>query len=311
MERQSNTYARTEELRPAALVGELAAVFVGLLLALECVTACVLLVRRAQGAMAVTASPGWLFLWMALAVAVTIVTRLAVGRNAQRGNDLTIAVARYLPALALVLTALALTSFRAPWVVVLLWAMVAAEEAVVGLALREGLPGAIGRFGFPVPRGRPTVRTPSRTRAVAPSITEHVEHADAVSEPAEDRDAPGRDAVLPSAQFAQRLERVRSVRGADLLAGTLTTRFVPGQVTAHVHVAFCPPFSRVPQLDFRQVAGPAARVKVGQVLPHGVRFDVKLEGPAAEPATLCLEMRATDAAESTEPVPRGNSASNQ
>ena len=96
-----------------------------------------------------------------------------------------------------------------------------------------------------------------------------------------------------------------------MLAGTLTARLAPGQVTAHVHVAFCPPFPRVPQLDFRQVAGPPARIKVGQMLPHGVRFDVRLEGPSTEPATLCLEVRASHAAGPVEPAPGGNPASNQ
>ena len=96
-----------------------------------------------------------------------------------------------------------------------------------------------------------------------------------------------------------------------MFSGSLTARIVPGQVTAHVHVAFCPPFANVPQLDFRQVSGPTARIKVGQVLPHGVRFDVKLEQPATDSASLCLEMRASHAAEASTLAPEGNLGSNQ
>ena len=95
-----------------------------------------------------------------------------------------------------------------------------------------------------------------------------------------------------SARFAQRIERVQAVDGRDILAGTLSTRLAAGQVTAHVHVAFCPAFESVPRLDFRQAAGPAARIKLGQVLPHGARIDVKLDAPPAEPVFLELEVRA-------------------
>jgi hypothetical protein len=39
------------------------------------------------------------------------------------------------------------------------------------------------------------------------------------------------------------------------------------------------------------VAGPTSRVKLTQVLPHGVRIEVKLDRPG--PATIALELSAT------------------
>jgi hypothetical protein len=309
MDGQSTTHVQRDDLRPAALAGDLIAVLVGLLLALEFVIAGVLLVRRSQGALAPAASPGWLIVWMALAVVVAAATRLTVGQRA--GNHAGMAAAaRYLPAAALILTALALTSFRAPWVVFLIWAMVAVEEGAMGFVLRDGLSGTLDRIGIHRPHRWPGTRAPFKSGIGAPEGDEPPPAATARLSPAHPS-LTGGDGIASTTQFSQRLERVRSMGGSDLLAGTLTARFAPGQVTAHVHVAFCPPFQCVPQLDFRQVAGPPARIKVGQTLPHGARFDVKLEGPTAEPATLCLEMRASHAADPAEPPPGGNPASNQ
>lgn len=307
MDGQSSTHARTDDFDPAALAADLATVFVGVLLALECVIAGVLLVRRAQGALSVTASPGWLMTWMALAVAVTAAARLALGKYGKGDAGMVLAV-RYLPTGALALTALALTSFRAPFVVLMLWAMVVVEEAAARLLLREGLPGTLGRLGLRERRRWLGGRVSSESGPESPAIDERPGPAD--SEPAAGRTLAHVDRVT-SARFAQRIERVQSVDGTDLLSGTLTARLAPGQITAHVHVAFCPPFSRVPRLDFRQMAGPAARIKVGQVLPHGVRFDLKLNTPAAEPVTLSLEVRALHAVEQSTPSPHGNSALNE
>ena len=91
---------------------------------------------------------------------------------------------------------------------------------------------------------------------------------------------------------SQRIERVQLADGADRLVGTLMAYFAPDQITAHVHVAFCPPFAAVPRIDYRQTVGPAARIKVGQLLPHGVRFDVKLAGRPQAATQLVLEVRA-------------------
>jgi hypothetical protein len=309
MDGQSTTHAHTDQLRPVALLGDLITALVGLLLALQGVVAVVLLVRRAQGAMAPASSPGWLIVWMTLAVAVVAATRIAVGRFADRDSGLAMA-ARYLPTAALVVTALALTSFRAPWAVFFVWVLVAAEEGAIALVQRRGLSGTFGRIGWR-PAGRsPAFHAPSHARSVAPVVNEPP-LVDGAAPPAGTAGLCEGVAPGSASLFSQRLERVQSMGGADRLAGTLTARFAPGQVTAHVHVAFCPPFSRVPQLDFRQVAGPSARIKVGQLLPHGVRFDVKREGPATDSASLCLEMRAAYAAETGTLAREGNLGSNR
>ena len=65
-----------------------------------------------------------------------------------------------------------------------------------------------------------------------------------------------------------------------------------GTRTATAHVAFCPPFAERPQFDVRRTAGPACRVKLGQLLPQGARIEIKLHAPAAASDRLSLEFTA-------------------
>jgi hypothetical protein len=45
-------------------------------------------------------------------------------------------------------------------------------------------------------------------------------------------------------------------------------------------------------VEFEQASGPAARIKLGQLLAHGARFDVKLQSPASESEIVSIEMTA-------------------
>jgi hypothetical protein len=61
-----------------------------------------------------------------------------------------------------------------------------------------------------------------------------------------------------------------------------------GQLTTHLHIAFCPPFESAPEVEVEQVSGVAANVRVGMTLPQGVRFDVKRLGKAQKDASVVL-----------------------
>ncbi len=98
---------------------------------------------------------------------------------------------------------------------------------------------------------------------------------------------------MPSAEVTQQLTRGRTARGADVLSGWLRAPLEAGQRTASVHVAFCPPFSRAPHATVEQRDGPKARIKTVQLLPYGVRFDLKLADPAAESTDVVLHFSAT------------------
>jgi len=82
--------------------------------------------------------------------------------------------------------------------------------------------------------------------------------------------------------------QIRAIRRAE---------FAPGERNATVHVAFCPPFELLPQVEAEIAEGPDASVKVAQVLHNGARLEVRLAQPAAESATVGLEFAARDSAE--------------
>jgi hypothetical protein len=164
-----------------------------------------------------------------------------------------------------------------------LWAALIAEE------LWAWRPAAWGPLRISLPRRRDRARTP---RADAPRPPA----PDAVPVP------PVNAAEPPAEAVTQQLTRAHTPDGGESLAGWLRVPFAGGQRVANVHVAFCPPFGRTPGAKLEQLEGPAARIKTGQVLACGARFDLKLSGPAEEPAVVLLrftaEARPTAEAES-------------
>lgn len=96
-----------------------------------------------------------------------------------------------------------------------------------------------------------------------------------------------RDRGLPETAI-QHLTRSRLPDGSETLSGWVRVPWVAGQRVASVHVAFCPPFPSTPEVRVEQCEGPAAQIKTVQVLPYGVRFDLKLNqsGPSDAEAVL-------------------------
>jgi hypothetical protein len=95
-------------------------------------------------------------------------------------------------------------------------------------------------------------------------------------------------AEVPPAEVVQQLTRSRAADGTDQLAGWLRARFSAGQRTGSVHVAFCPPFAKTPELSVAQLDGPEARIKAAQLLPYGARLDLKLGAAAEQPTSVLL-----------------------
>jgi hypothetical protein len=93
----------------------------------------------------------------------------------------------------------------------------------------------------------------------------------------------------------QRQIRSRAADGTETLRGWLRAAVAPGQRSASVHVAFCPPFPRTPRVLVEQREGPPTRIKTVQVLPHGARFDLKLAQPSESAAHIVLEFSAEEA----------------
>ena len=82
----------------------------------------------------------------------------------------------------------------------------------------------------------------------------------------------------------QRLTLSQDADGSQRLSGWLRLRLEAGQRSGVVHVAFCPPFFQTPELSLEQLDGPAARIRTAQLLPHGVRLEVKLAAAAGDAA---------------------------
>lgn len=77
----------------------------------------------------------------------------------------------------------------------------------------------------------------------------------------------------------QRLTRRRTQHG-EVVEGVFRVHLAEGQRSENYHVSFCPPLAQQAEVTCRQIGGPAARVKVAQVLPQGVRVELRLTKPA-------------------------------
>jgi hypothetical protein len=87
--------------------------------------------------------------------------------------------------------------------------------------------------------------------------------------------------VAPVRRLRQETTRFIDAAGRDVIEGTTVAEFAPGQRQASLHLAFCPPFVRAPEIACGVASGAAAEVKVVQALAYAARFDVKLTSVAA------------------------------
>jgi len=95
-------------------------------------------------------------------------------------------------------------------------------------------------------------------------------------------------------QIVQRLTRSRTADGCETIRGTLIAEFAPSERTAVIHVAFCPPFERLPSIECEAVDGPACDVKLAQVLHQGTRLEARLSHASTAAERVTIEIVATD-----------------
>ena len=98
--------------------------------------------------------------------------------------------------------------------------------------------------------------------------------------------------ATPDADILQQLTLSRAEDGRQRLSGWLRMPLAAGQRTGNVHVAFCPPFAQAPEIEVRQLAGPACRLKTAQLLAYGTRVEVKLVAAAETAGSVLLEFSA-------------------
>jgi hypothetical protein len=300
---------RLSEFLPHALLAELHAPLVAAVLALQAALALLLAMRvvagpAAQGA-ATTAVAGGLIVWAVVAATLAAVARWLWFAGPAQANALFDVSSRYLPLAAVSITAASIPLAGAGLRInAAAWLLLAIEELVVMAALPGGRIAdhwLMFRSAWP----NAARRSESRSRSAAGPNSEVSTNPEIANRP-----LGSPDAQSPDPACVQWLHRVQTVDGSDLLEGSLSTRFAAGQTTGLIHVAFCPSFARVPTLDYRQQAGPPARIKLGQLLPHGARFDIKLAEPAQAVLHVTLEIiaRQTLASAQTPVSASGSSA---
>jgi hypothetical protein len=92
----------------------------------------------------------------------------------------------------------------------------------------------------------------------------------------------------------QQLTRYRDAAGNHTIHGTLLAEFQPGERTASLMIAFCPPFEQLPTIEAEAIDDAGASVKVTQLLHNGAQFEIRLSQPSDEHHQVTIEILATD-----------------
>jgi len=125
---------------------------------------------------------------------------------------------------------------------------------------------------------RPVVRNASRA-------------ANALEVPARRRRRPRLTVERVPGHLRQRFTRYDTPAGADCLRGRINVEIGAGARTAHGHVGFCPAFAVTPTVDVTtDYDGVEATVAAAEVLPWGVRVEVRLAEPAEEPLEIPIDL---------------------
>ncbi len=133
------------------------------------------------------------------------------------------------------------------------------------------------RFGSGWARGPDAARKQGTQRTMRRSTAEPAPRA----RPAQPSDELRGDS--DDLEIVQHLVR-RQTSTSERIDGWLRCDFSPGQRTAALHVAFCPPLAALPTVEARidpQQSG-IATCKVAELYVHGARFDVRLASPAQQ-----------------------------
>ena len=213
-------------------------------------TTSILAIRRMGGALQSPPSVGLLGLTMGAAILLLGVTRVFWTWGFRYRFD---SLMRWCPFVTLIVLALSLT-FRSstPVGMALPWIMVFVSEVAA-------------------------FRWTRRTQASALAPTTDVVMDTAVARPTGE---------LHTSDVLQQMTRIRDANGRERIAGTVRADLEPGQRSETLHIAFCPPFDQIPQVTVDQQQGTPAQLKLAQVLPYGMRIEIRT--PRAQERSLSL-----------------------
>jgi hypothetical protein len=92
----------------------------------------------------------------------------------------------------------------------------------------------------------------------------------------------------------QQLTRYRLGDGREAVRGILRADLAAGERSTTLYVAFCPPFERLPVVKAFVVAGPAATLKLAQVLHQGAQVEVRRSGSLDCQQSVTVELSAVE-----------------
>lgn len=93
---------------------------------------------------------------------------------------------------------------------------------------------------------------------------------------------------------SQRITRSHDEAAGEIVAGVVRCDFAPHERQRDIHLAFCPPLKRIPQLSAEQVEGPPARIRVAVVETFGAGLEVKLAALNSEPTSVQIQFFACE-----------------
>jgi hypothetical protein len=100
----------------------------------------------------------------------------------------------------------------------------------------------------------------------------------------------------PAGTILQHITRIRAADGSQAIQATLLAEFPPGDRMATLHLAFCPPFERLPAVEVEPLDDTNVTVKLTQLLHNGAELEVRLPEPPDEPCNVKVELRASEVA---------------
>ena len=274
--RSVSLHGRPEEILPVGFGRCMVATALGVLSA----AALVVVARRLAGALQTPLEPALLLtagtLIAATAAAIRLGWRLTSSTSFTSWSDRVVMVFTSLAAVSLT-AGLCLPGTPVVWIATLACLVALEELGMLGWLMHRR-----------ARRSREKTPRPIHVDAAHAAIP-HAKCVNAALKPSALFDAT--EAPFPD-EVTQQLTRSQAADGAEEFSGWLRMPFAAGQRTGNVHVAFCPPLSAVPELHVEQIDGPTARIKTAQVLPYGVRLDLKLAVTAEEPACVLLQFAA-------------------
>ena len=91
---------------------------------------------------------------------------------------------------------------------------------------------------------------------------------------------------------SQQITRMWAAEDGDTVTGIMRAGFQPGERSQSLHVAFCPPMVRRPDVTVAQLSGSRARIKAGDVQTFGVRLDLRLAAASDEMQSVLIHFEA-------------------